>query len=193
MNLLAGAVVVLLLCCCWGIYKNYRGLCRDQQHNTSQQKSAASIRRPSLARRSARQEAEAAATTTSSSSSSCSSSAAQAQQPHPQPNKQQQLTLFSPCKINLFLRILRKRPEDGYHDLASLFQAIGFGDTLELRLLSSSSSSQESTHDDATTTITESGDTVCLQHAGRSHRFHQSRAAGPGSDAHQDRFFGQKV
>ena len=40
-------------------------------------------------------------------------------------------TLFSPCKINLFLRILRKR-EDGYHDLASLFQAIGFGDTLEL-------------------------------------------------------------
>lgn len=45
------------------------------------------------------------------------------------------LTLFSPCKINLFLRILRKRP-DGYHDLASLFQAIGFGDTLELSLLS---------------------------------------------------------
>lgn len=41
------------------------------------------------------------------------------------------LTLFSPCKINLFLRIIRKRP-DGYHDLASLFQAIGFGDTLEL-------------------------------------------------------------
>ena len=40
-------------------------------------------------------------------------------------------TFFSPCKINLFLRILRKR-DDGYHDLASLFQAIGFGDTLEL-------------------------------------------------------------
>lgn len=38
---------------------------------------------------------------------------------------------FSPCKINLFLRILRKR-DDGYHDLASLFQAVGFGDTLEL-------------------------------------------------------------
>jgi 4-diphosphocytidyl-2-C-methyl-D-erythritol kinase len=44
------------------------------------------------------------------------------------------LTLFSPCKINLFLRILRKR-EDGYHDLASLFQAVGFGDTLELTKL----------------------------------------------------------
>jgi hypothetical protein len=44
------------------------------------------------------------------------------------------LTLFSPCKINLFLRILRKRP-DGYHDLASLFQAVGFGDTLHLSML----------------------------------------------------------
>ncbi|GKY92029.1 hypothetical protein MPSEU_000174500 [Mayamaea pseudoterrestris] len=44
------------------------------------------------------------------------------------------LSLFSPCKVNLFLRILRKRP-DGYHDLASLFQAVGFGDTLELSIL----------------------------------------------------------
>ena len=43
------------------------------------------------------------------------------------------LILFSPCKINLFLRILRKRP-DGYHDLASLFQTVGFGDTLHLQL-----------------------------------------------------------
>ena len=41
------------------------------------------------------------------------------------------MTLFSPCKVNLFLRIIRKR-EDGYHDLASLFQAVGFGDTLDL-------------------------------------------------------------
>mmetsp|Transcript_12363 Transcript_12363/g.18120 ORF Transcript_12363/g.18120 Transcript_12363/m.18120 type:complete len:345 (-) Transcript_12363:132-1166(-) len=44
------------------------------------------------------------------------------------------LTLFSPCKINLFLRIIKKR-DDGYHDLASLFQAVGFGDTLELKVL----------------------------------------------------------
>jgi len=44
------------------------------------------------------------------------------------------LSLFSPCKINLFLRIIRKRP-DGYHDLASLFQAVGFGDTLNLSLI----------------------------------------------------------
>lgn len=46
----------------------------------------------------------------------------------------QSVSLFSPCKINLFLRIIRKRP-DGFHDLASLFQAIGFGDTLELSVL----------------------------------------------------------
>lgn len=45
-----------------------------------------------------------------------------------------ELTLFSPCKINLFLRIIRKR-EDGFHDLASLFQAVGFGDTLKLEVL----------------------------------------------------------
>lgn len=51
------------------------------------------------------------------------------------------LSLFSPCKINLFLRILRKR-EDGYHDLASLFQAVGFGDTLELTKLESGESDE---------------------------------------------------
>jgi len=44
------------------------------------------------------------------------------------------LSLFSPCKINLFLRILRKRP-DGFHDLASLFQTVAFGDMLHLKLL----------------------------------------------------------
>ena len=39
------------------------------------------------------------------------------------------LDLFSPAKINLFLRVTRKRP-DGFHDLASVFQAVSFGDTL---------------------------------------------------------------
>mmetsp|Transcript_26616 Transcript_26616/g.58452 ORF Transcript_26616/g.58452 Transcript_26616/m.58452 type:complete len:408 (+) Transcript_26616:57-1280(+) len=50
------------------------------------------------------------------------------------------LELFSPAKINLFLRIVRRRP-DGYHDLASLFQAVAFGDTLELELLPESAES----------------------------------------------------
>lgn len=43
------------------------------------------------------------------------------------------LTLLSPSKVNLFLRILKKRP-DGYHELASLFQAISLCDTLRIRL-----------------------------------------------------------
>jgi 4-diphosphocytidyl-2-C-methyl-D-erythritol kinase len=54
------------------------------------------------------------------------------------------MVLFSPCKINLFLRILRKRP-DGFHDLASLFQAIGFGDTLELTPLDKAATTDEFT------------------------------------------------
>lgn len=43
------------------------------------------------------------------------------------------LKLTSPAKINLFLRILGKRP-DGYHELASLFQAIDLADTLHFSL-----------------------------------------------------------
>ncbi|MCP5508316.1 MAG: 4-(cytidine 5'-diphospho)-2-C-methyl-D-erythritol kinase [Chlamydiales bacterium] len=39
------------------------------------------------------------------------------------------LTLRSPAKINLFLRVLNKRA-DGYHEIASLFQAIDIFDTL---------------------------------------------------------------
>jgi len=44
------------------------------------------------------------------------------------------LELFSPSKINLFLRIIRKR-EDGFHELASLFQTTGFGDMLYFKKL----------------------------------------------------------
>ncbi|GAB2257259.1 hypothetical protein Droror1_Dr00023318 [Drosera rotundifolia] len=40
-----------------------------------------------------------------------------------------EITLFSPCKVNVFLRITRKR-DDGYHDLASLFHVISLGDTI---------------------------------------------------------------
>lgn len=48
------------------------------------------------------------------------------------------ITLFSPAKINLFFRVLNKR-EDGYHDIASLIQAISFGDTLSISLRKESS------------------------------------------------------
>lgn len=48
------------------------------------------------------------------------------------------LSLFSPAKTNLFLRITRKR-EDGFHELASVFQALGLGDTLEFSKLDSGS------------------------------------------------------
>jgi 4-diphosphocytidyl-2-C-methyl-D-erythritol kinase len=43
------------------------------------------------------------------------------------------LTLNSPAKINLFLQILSRRA-DGYHELASLFQAIDLMDTLHFSL-----------------------------------------------------------
>jgi hypothetical protein len=39
--------------------------------------------------------------------------------------------VFSPSKLNLFLRIVRRR-DDGFHDLASLFHVIDLGDTLTL-------------------------------------------------------------
>eukprot|EP00245_Coleochaete_scutata_P011684 TRINITY_DN4384_c0_g2_i1.p1 TRINITY_DN4384_c0_g2~~TRINITY_DN4384_c0_g2_i1.p1 ORF type:complete len:378 (+),score=78.15 TRINITY_DN4384_c0_g2_i1:107-1135(+) len=43
------------------------------------------------------------------------------------------LTLFSPSKVNVFLRITKKR-EDGYHELQSLFHAISLGDTLKFSI-----------------------------------------------------------
>jgi len=48
--------------------------------------------------------------------------------------KTQKLSLFSPAKVNLFLRVTARRP-DGYHELASLFQTVALGDTLELEVL----------------------------------------------------------
>lgn len=38
-------------------------------------------------------------------------------------------SFFSPAKINLFFRVLRKR-DDGYHQIESLIQTLDFGDTL---------------------------------------------------------------
>ncbi len=43
------------------------------------------------------------------------------------------LTLASPAKINLFLRIIRRR-DDGYHELASLFQCIDLCDRLHFEI-----------------------------------------------------------
>jgi len=39
------------------------------------------------------------------------------------------LTFYSPAKINLFFKVISKR-EDGYHDIASLYQAISLADLL---------------------------------------------------------------
>ena len=40
------------------------------------------------------------------------------------------LQVLSPCKINLFLYVLGKRP-DGFHDLQSLFCLLNYGDTMD--------------------------------------------------------------
>ncbi len=45
---------------------------------------------------------------------------------------------FSPAKINLFFRVLAKRP-DGFHEVASLYQAISLGDFLLMEFAPSDS------------------------------------------------------
>nr|ABP96842.1 4-diphosphocytidyl-2-C-methyl-D-erythritol kinase [Salvia miltiorrhiza] len=55
------------------------------------------------------------------------------------------LTLFSPCKINVFLRITGKRA-DGFHDLASLFHVISLGDKIKFSLSPSKSTDRLSTN-----------------------------------------------
>lgn len=45
-----------------------------------------------------------------------------------------ELELTSPCKVNLFLRILERLPT-GYHSLASLFQAVSLADTMSFSRL----------------------------------------------------------
>jgi 4-diphosphocytidyl-2-C-methyl-D-erythritol kinase len=46
------------------------------------------------------------------------------------------LKIPAPCKINLHLRVGKRRP-DGYHDLESIFAALDFGDALEFEELKS--------------------------------------------------------
>ncbi len=48
----------------------------------------------------------------------------------------QKLQLKSPAKINLFFRVLSKRP-DGYHEIASLYQAVDLYDHLTVSLSAS--------------------------------------------------------
>ncbi|KAF3454076.1 hypothetical protein FNV43_RR04523 [Rhamnella rubrinervis] len=55
------------------------------------------------------------------------------------------LNLFSPCKINVFLRITNKR-EDGFHDLASLFHVISLGDAIKFSLSPSKTKDSLSTN-----------------------------------------------
>jgi 4-diphosphocytidyl-2-C-methyl-D-erythritol kinase len=49
----------------------------------------------------------------------------------PQTSQSQSLTLKAPAKINLFLKILNRRP-DGYHEIESLMQKIALFDILHL-------------------------------------------------------------
>ena len=46
--------------------------------------------------------------------------------------KMDSLTLKSPAKLNLYLRVRRKRP-DGHHDIETLFERIDLADTVTLR------------------------------------------------------------
>jgi len=55
---------------------------------------------------------------------------------HPVFSSDSGIVLAAPAKLNLFLEILRKRP-DGYHDLESLMVAIDLFDTLEIHGTSS--------------------------------------------------------
>ncbi|KAL4530060.1 hypothetical protein Ndes2526A_g04795 [Nannochloris sp. 'desiccata'] len=59
-------------------------------------------------------------------------------------NSASSLNLFSPAKINIFLRIVRRR-EDGFHDLASLFHVIDLGDDMTFSLLPAGSTSDQLT------------------------------------------------
>src|ERR1700722_19677077 len=57
------------------------------------------------------------------------------------------MLFFPNCKINLGLRILRRRP-DGYHDLETIFYPLPLKDTLEsIRLSSQDATGEPSTHE----------------------------------------------
>ncbi len=58
---------------------------------------------------------------------------------------QQQLSFISPAKINLFFRILHKR-DDGFHEIASLYQAISLYDILTISLAKEDTFSCSASH-----------------------------------------------
>jgi len=89
-----------------------------------------------------------------------------------------ELTLASPSKINLFLRIIRRR-EDGYHDLASLFQAISLCDTLHFREKEVGSEDQEDSLESDSENVPLDGSNLILkalrvfrEQTGTTKRFH---------------------
>lgn len=57
------------------------------------------------------------------------------------------LSLFSPSKINLFLRVTARRP-DGFHDLASLFHVIDLGERMTFEELPEGSGLAEEGNDE---------------------------------------------
>ena len=65
------------------------------------------------------------------------------------------ISLKSPCKLNLFLRILGRRP-NGYHDLASLFQAISLYDNMHFSKLPSGATKDEMTCSDGSLAVDDS-------------------------------------
>lgn len=56
--------------------------------------------------------------------------------------KQWDMQLASPSKINLFLRVLGRRP-DGYHEIASLFQAVSLHDDMYFAALPSDANADQ--------------------------------------------------
>jgi 4-diphosphocytidyl-2-C-methyl-D-erythritol kinase len=66
-----------------------------------------------------------------------------------------ELSLQSPCKLNLFLRILGRR-DNGFHDLASLFQTISLADHMYFSKLDGGAQMDELTCSDETLEIDDS-------------------------------------
>ncbi len=69
----------------------------------------------------------------------------------------------APAKLNLFLRVLGRRP-DGYHELQTLFQLLDWGDELQITVNGSGEITRTCSSDILSTTIPESKD-ICIRAA----------------------------